>query len=99
MQYTTPRRQNSLDLIRLMSRATALFLLVFGVSSKVSAQYTIDTSNTDSGLPQNTVRTILQTRDGYLWFGTQDGLVRFDGVKFVTFNTANTKGLGSNRFT
>ncbi len=41
---------------------------------------------TDSGLPQNTVHSILQTRDGYLWLGTDGGLVRFDGMDFVTFD-------------
>src|SRR6201996_5787065 len=45
---------------------------------------------TDSGLPQNTVHAILQTRDGYLWLGTDGGLVRFDGVDFVTFDAENT---------
>ena len=37
---------------------------------------------TDAGLPQNTVNTIVQTRDGYLWLGTQRGLARFNGVAF-----------------
>ncbi len=45
---------------------------------------------TDSGLPQNTVRSVLQTADGYLWLGTEGGLVRFDGIDFVTFNVENT---------
>jgi ligand-binding sensor domain-containing protein/signal transduction histidine kinase len=40
---------------------------------------------TESGLPQNTVNTITQTRDGYLWLGTRDGLARFDGVRFTVF--------------
>ncbi len=40
---------------------------------------------TDSGLPQNTVNAILQTRPGYLWVGTRDGLARFDGVRFRVF--------------
>src|SRR5258707_9145606 len=35
------------------------------------------------GLPDDSVTTILQTRDGYLWVGTGSGLVRFDGVKFT----------------
>jgi signal transduction histidine kinase/ligand-binding sensor domain-containing protein/CheY-like chemotaxis protein len=38
-------------------------------------------------LPQNTVHTILQTSDGYLWLGTYEGLVRFDGVRFVVFDS------------
>jgi ligand-binding sensor domain-containing protein len=45
---------------------------------------------TDSGLPQNTVHSILQTRDGYVWLGTDGGLVRFDGIDFVTFDAENT---------
>jgi len=36
------------------------------------------------GLPQSSVKTITQTSDGYLWIGTEQGLVRFDGVRFVT---------------
>jgi ligand-binding sensor domain-containing protein/signal transduction histidine kinase len=45
---------------------------------------------TDSGLPQNTVHSILQTRDGFVWLGTDGGLVRFDGIDFVTFDAENT---------
>ncbi|MCP4572909.1 MAG: response regulator [bacterium] len=41
------------------------------------------------GLPQNTVQAIHQTRDGYIWLGTQEGLVRFDGVRFTTFSSAD----------
>ena len=37
----------------------------------------------DDGLPHSTVQTISQTRDGYLWIGTRQGLARFDGVRFV----------------
>ncbi len=37
---------------------------------------------TDDGLPQNSIQAIGQTSDGYLWIGTQEGLVRFDGVRF-----------------
>ncbi|MBX7174566.1 MAG: hypothetical protein K1X72_26565 [Pyrinomonadaceae bacterium] len=40
---------------------------------------------------------MLQTRDGYLWLGTFGGLVRFDGIRFTIFNTANTPALHSNR--
>lgn len=42
------------------------------------------------GLPQSSVHTIVQTRDGYLWMGTQQGLVRFDGVRFTLFRGTNT---------
>jgi ligand-binding sensor domain-containing protein/signal transduction histidine kinase len=50
---------------------------------------------TDSGLPQNTVHSVLQTRDGYLWLGTDGGLVRFDGLDFVTFDVENTPQFAS----
>ena len=48
------------------------------------------------GLPQNSVHAILQTRDGYLWFGTYEGLVRWNGVTFVVSDTRNTAALKSN---
>ncbi|HVO97085.1 MAG TPA: two-component regulator propeller domain-containing protein [Bryobacteraceae bacterium] len=37
------------------------------------------------GLPEGTIYTILQTHEGYLWLGTQGGLIRFDGVRFDKF--------------
>ena len=39
----------------------------------------------EQGLPQNSVYALAQTRDGYLWIGSDDGVVRFDGVRFVSF--------------
>ncbi len=48
---------------------------------------------TEQGLPQNTIRAILQARDGHLWLGTQEGLVRFDGVRFVVFDERNTPAI------
>ncbi len=39
----------------------------------------------DDGLPQGMVRAILQDRDGYMWFGTKDGLARSDGYSFTVF--------------
>jgi ligand-binding sensor domain-containing protein/signal transduction histidine kinase len=49
-------------------------------------QYGHRSWQTDSGLPQNTVHAITQTRDGYLWLATEGGLTRFDGVQFVVFD-------------
>ncbi len=62
------------------------------------AQYRFDVVNTSNGLPQNTVRAIQQTRDGYLWLTTFDGLVRYNGARFEVFNKANSKGINGNRF-
>jgi ligand-binding sensor domain-containing protein/signal transduction histidine kinase len=51
---------------------------------------------TENGLPQNTVQAIVQTQDGYLWAGTQEGLARFDGLNFVVFDKENTPAFKSN---
>ena len=51
---------------------------------------------TENGLPQNTVHAIAQTRDGYIWIGTEEGLARFDGVKFTVFDKQNTPEFKSN---
>ena len=42
----------------------------------------------EDGLPQSSVNAMLQTRDGFLWFGTHGGLVRFDGHAFRTFGAS-----------
>ncbi|MEO6336245.1 MAG: two-component regulator propeller domain-containing protein, partial [Verrucomicrobiota bacterium] len=41
----------------------------------------------EQGLPQNSVRTLAQTLDGYIWVGSEDGVARFDGLRFVSFGT------------
>lgn len=51
---------------------------------------------TENGLPQNTVQSVTQTRNGYIWIATQEGLARFDGVNFAVFNKENTPQLKSN---
>src|SRR5438270_1754030 len=45
------------------------------------------------GLPPRDILAIAQTPDGYLWLGTRAGLVRFDGVAFKLYNSANTSGM------
>ena len=64
-----------------------------------TAQYQSETWTTETGLPQNSVTSIVQTTDGYIWFGTFGGLVRFDGIKFKIFNTINAPSIKSNRIT
>lgn len=59
-------------------------------------QYVHDVWQVKDGLPQNSVTQIVQTRDGYLWLGTFEGLVRFDGVHFEVFDKSNTPQLKSN---
>lgn len=80
---------------------TRSFCLLAGLlfASPAFAQYQFDVWNTDNGMPQNFVKALLQTRDGYLWLTTSDGLVRFDGVRFTVFQRANSDGLVSTRLT
>ena len=48
------------------------------------------------GLPQDSVQAILQTRDGFLWVGTERGLARFDGLHFDVFQSKNAGGIKIN---
>jgi ligand-binding sensor domain-containing protein len=61
--------------------------------------YYVENFRAERGLPQNTVRALLQTRDGYLWIVTPFGLARFDGVAFKAFTSGNTPGLREDMFT
>src|SRR2546423_2211141 len=56
---------------------------------KSLTQYTRTIWTQEQGLPQDTIRSIAQTADGYLWLGTDEGLARFDGYEFVIFNKDN----------
>ncbi len=63
---------------------------------KSITQYGVRKWNTESGLPSNSVYAIRQTQEGYLWIGTQDGLVRFDGINFELYTTKNIPQLKGN---
>jgi signal transduction histidine kinase/ligand-binding sensor domain-containing protein/DNA-binding response OmpR family regulator len=49
-----------------------------------------DVWTTSNGLANDSVRAIVQTADGYLWFATVGGLARFDGMNFTVFNGSDT---------
>lgn len=44
----------------------------------------------ENGLPQNNIKALLQTKDGYIWIGTLYGLARFDGFRFKIYDHSNT---------
>ena len=54
-------------------------------ANKVPSQYIRDEWGTEQGFPGGPVHAIAQTPDGYLWIGTEKGLVRFDGLSFRLF--------------
>lgn len=83
---------------RWMPCACALFLAIFDppLAAQIEpapiphAQYLVKNWSTVDGLPDTTVRTIVQGRDGYLWLGTAGGVSRFDGIRFRNFTSGNT---------
>jgi signal transduction histidine kinase/ligand-binding sensor domain-containing protein len=81
-----------------LSRTLFLCFCLCAGATVTSAQYRLDQWTADNGLPQNSVYSITQTRDGYLWLATVDGLARFDGVRFTIFNKSNSPGIINNRF-
>jgi signal transduction histidine kinase/streptogramin lyase len=84
---------------RLILLFSICLLLLFAHHTPASQiQYGLKSWTVDDGLPQNSVYAIHQTRDGYLWMATLDGLTRFDGVRFTIYNKVNTPGLTTNLF-
>jgi len=71
--------------------------LVLGRRVAAESPFNVDVWSTADGLPQSSVIALTQTHDGYLWLGTLNGLVRFDGNAFTRFNVNNTPGLPDNR--
>jgi signal transduction histidine kinase/ligand-binding sensor domain-containing protein len=85
--------KHSSRILRLLTRLTILFCMI----QTAHAQYGFEVWTVDNGLPENEIRGITQTPDGYLWIATFNGLARFDGVHLTLFNR-ETPGLLSNQF-
>jgi diguanylate cyclase (GGDEF)-like protein len=89
-------------LLRILCPCILAILLIFGRDAnaldrhKSIAQYAHEIWSTKNGLPEADVMAILQTKDGYLWVGTEEGLARFDGARFVVFDR-KTASLPNNR--
>lgn len=80
-----------------------LAVLLFGCASARAlkpstplSSYTRQTWVMESGLPQNSVQALFQTRDGFLWVGTEAGLARFDGSGFRVFDLNSHPALPGN---
>jgi len=77
-----------------LSAALAALAPVYGLDPSLAlTQYIHRIWQVTQGLPQAAIYSIWQTHDGYLWLGTQTGLVRFDGVRFTSFDNPNVPGL------
>jgi signal transduction histidine kinase/ligand-binding sensor domain-containing protein len=82
----------TLALIRMPRwRWMASFIVIWTLAADgaVDAGWIVRTWQTDDGLPGNTVTGLSQTKDGYLWVATHNGLARFDGVHFENFPLTN----------
>ncbi len=82
----------TLALLAALAIATRAFALD---PARALTQARLSVWTSESGLPQNTVDVILQTRDGYLWLGTEEGLVRFDGMRAVISDRQSAPALRS----
>lgn len=74
----------------------AFVLVVYSLPAKDArsdGDFLIDVWTAEKGLRNSSVTSVAQTPDGYLWVGTYNGLARFDGVRFVTFDPENTPEL------
>ncbi|HTB85869.1 MAG TPA: two-component regulator propeller domain-containing protein [Candidatus Sulfotelmatobacter sp.] len=71
--------------------------LLLGQPAAADVPFDVTAWSTADGLPQSSVIALTQTRDGWLWLGTLNGLARFDGDAFTPFNVNNTPGLPSDR--
>lgn len=60
----------------------ALQILIQCAPTAMQGQLYYDYYNSQNGLSQNSVYSITQTNDGFMWFGTQEGINRFDGKYF-----------------
>jgi ligand-binding sensor domain-containing protein len=86
---------------RLIPAMAGLLLLIPRAATaldhaKAMGQYSLAAWQTEDGLPHNRVQAIAQTPDGYLWLATQEGLARFDGVRFTVFDRRSTAAMSAN---
>lgn len=76
-----------------------LFQSLAPTPSTSQNNYLVRHYTVENGLPVNAVSDIAQDKNGYLYFVTLNGLSRYDGYEFVTFNSSNSEGIVSDRFT
>lgn len=67
--------------------------------NKELSQFLIDVWDSEKGLPSSTLLQVIQTKDGYLWIGSYDGLLRFDGNSFDLYTKNTTKEFQTNNVT
>ncbi len=90
--------------IKILSRFFLFAAVLFTFTSRLFSldpnkrmtQYDITVYTAKDGLPMNSLKKVFQDSRGYIWIGTQEGLVRFDGVEFKTYDKSRYPGLSNN---
>lgn len=75
-----------------------LFIYCGNLYAQHTSKLYFKTLDIYNGLSHNSVLAIMQDRQGFIWFGTKDGLNRYDGIKFKIFKKENST-LGNNYIT
>ncbi len=107
-----PHPANPDFMLRFLLKGVFLLALIVGIGGRIAwgqsvkppplpadralTQLVRTAWTTGEGLPQNSVNTIAQTTDGFIWLGTQEGLVRFDGVAFDVYDASISEAFRSN---
>ena len=102
----TPGRSgdsSAAPVIRVARAALALLAWLFPAPDAAAldparglGEYSLSAWQTTEGLAHDTVQDLVQTRDGYLWVATVEGVARFDGVRFVVFDRSNSPAFARN---
>ena len=88
----------NLPALKCAGRALLVVASVLGMSwhslaASLREEFLVSKWETEDGLPENSATDMVQTPEGFLWFGTFNGLVRTDGQQFDIFQPATTPGL------
>ncbi len=111
---TSSTKRGFHSLVKALFLFTLLFIL-FGISfiavaqkqnkqvpfdpNKQLSQFLIDVWDSEKGLPSSTLLQVVQTKDGYLWIGSYDGLLRFDGNSFDMYTKNIDEAFKTNNVT
>jgi len=79
------------------NRIILFFIAFLWINQSVCAQWRLNQISGEEGLSQNTIRSIIQDKNGYIWVGTYNGINKYDGYSMEKYNfNSGENGLSSN---